>query len=455
MIPLSEHPTPRELQDLLRGVLPGASLRRVLAHLADCRQCAGKIESGLPLATPLAAKGPAAASPFPASGEDYDGALDRALAKASAKARRLIEEQRHAGPAVETVRRGVPRTGLSEAEAGRLRGIPRVEILLELSRACRFSDPERMIELAELALLASRRLDPKRYGWSFFSDLRARAWGELANAYRVAEELDAAASALHNAVRWAQRGSGDLLLAGRLGDLAASLWSDLGRFPLAIQALGMLGEMYGSVNETHLMARSRISLGIARIYNGKPEEAIDTLTRGLAGIDRRSEPALALAALHAIAWSLTECGRYRKARIVLFRIRHLYAENGGAMILLRLSWLDGRIYAGLGDLERAEAAFEKTRAGFAAAGQPFDAALAALDLALVWARQGRRQEIQALTAELIAAFRRHGIAREAMAALLLARRACDEASVSAADLHDRLQAVARLVRDLQYRRARR
>ncbi len=433
---MSEHPTPRELQRLLRGVLPAARLRQLLAHLAGCRECAGKVELALP-PTP----GELAAPPaFPArqTAGDYDGALDRALARASAKARRLVEEQRQARRAVETVR-----------------GVPRVDLLLELSRACRFSDPDRMVELAELALLASRRLDPKRYGGAFFADLRARAWGELANAYRVAEELAAAESALHNAVRWAKRGSGDLLLAGRLGDLAASLWSDLGRFPLAIQALARVGEMYASVNETHLMARARISLGIARVHNGEPEEAIVALTAGLAGIDRRTEPALALSALHAVAWSLAVAGRYRKARIVLFRIRHLYAENGGPLILLRLSWLEGQIYAGLGDLEKAEGRFETTRAGFAAAGQPFDAALASLDLAMVWARQGRRQEVKGLTAELVAAFLRHGIAREALAALLLARRACDEDWVSAADLHGRLQAVARLVNKLQYGRARR
>src|SRR6478672_533639 len=94
--------------------------------------------------------------PTPGGEEDYDGALDRALAKASAKARRLAAEQREAGPAVERVRRGGPGTSLAEEVAGRLRGVPRVELLLELSGACRFSDPERMVELAGLALLASR-----------------------------------------------------------------------------------------------------------------------------------------------------------------------------------------------------------------------------------------------------------------------------------------------------------
>jgi tetratricopeptide (TPR) repeat protein len=450
MIPLSEHPTPRELQRFLQGVLPGARLRQLLAHLAGCRECAGKVELGLP-PTP----GELATPPAQQAADDYDAPLDRALAKVRAKAHRLAEEQRQARPAVETVRRVDARAGLSETAARGLRGVPRVDLLLELSRACRFSDPDRMVELAELALLASRRLDPRRYGWSFFADLRARAWGELANAYRVAEELAAAEAALHNAVRWARRGSGDLLLAGRLGDLAASLWSDLGRFPLAIQALARVGEMYGSVNEIHLRARARISLGIARVHNGEPEDAIVALTQGLAGIDRRTEPALALSALHAIVWSLAVAGRYRKARIVLFRIRHLYGENGGPLILLRLSWLEGQIYAGLGDLEKAVGMFEKTRAGFAAAGQPFDAALASLDLAMVWARQGRRQEVKGLTAELVAAFRRHGIAREAVAALLLTRRACDEEWVSVADLRDRLQAIARLVSELQYRPARR
>ena len=109
---MSEHPTPRELQRLLQGVLPGARLRGVLAHLADCRECAGKVESGL-----AASAAEPAALPAPATGEDYDGALDRALAKASAKARRLVREQRQAQPALEVVRRGEPLTALPAAEA--------------------------------------------------------------------------------------------------------------------------------------------------------------------------------------------------------------------------------------------------------------------------------------------------------------------------------------------------
>jgi hypothetical protein len=74
---------------------------------------------------------------------------------------------------------------------------------------------------------------------------------------------------------------------------------------------------------------------------------------------------------------------------------------------------------------RAEAAFMDTRSGFAEALQVYPAALAGLDLAALWTRKGLNREIQELASELLATFRALGIAREAIATLLVLQRACD------------------------------
>ena len=102
----------------------------------------------------------------------------------------------------------------------------------------------------------------------------------------------------------------------------------------------------------------------------------------------------------------------------------LFVEHGNAIDLLRLRWLEGRIYAGLSDSSKAEAAFKETRAGFAERGQVYPAALAGLDLAALWARQGRFNEIHSLAQEMVATFRALRIAREAIVTLLILQRAC-------------------------------
>ena len=89
---------------------------------------------------------------------------------------------------------------------------------------------------------------------------------------------------------------------------------------------------------------------------------------------------------------------------MLFRTRHLYHQDGSRLNLLHLSWLEGRIYLGFGNFEPAEAAFQKVRSGFETVDKPYDEALASLDLAMLWALQGRREELKALVTEMVTTF---------------------------------------------------
>ena len=61
----------------------------------------------------------------------------------------------------------------------------------------------------------------------------------------------------------------------------------------------------------------------------------------------------------------------------------------------------------------------------------YNAALVALDLALLLSRQGRTEELKRLAAELVAAFESRAIHREATAALILFQRACEEERATA------------------------
>ncbi|HSS49431.1 MAG TPA: hypothetical protein VLX28_10825, partial [Thermoanaerobaculia bacterium] len=69
---------------------------------------------------------------------------------------------------------------------GRRAGLGVYEALLARSWAVRFDDPREMCRLAEAAVEVAARFSPRVHGAQPVADLRARAWGELANACRVA-----------------------------------------------------------------------------------------------------------------------------------------------------------------------------------------------------------------------------------------------------------------------------
>lgn len=88
-----------------------------------------------------------------------------------------------------------------------------------------------------------------------------------------------------------------------------------------------------------------------------------------------------------------------------------------------MRWVEGRIAAGLGDRERARRAFEEVRREMGRRGMGYDTALVSLELAALELEEGRTSEVKELAREMVAVFRAQEVQREALAALLLFRRA--------------------------------
>ncbi|HEX7185127.1 MAG TPA: hypothetical protein VF756_25085 [Thermoanaerobaculia bacterium] len=97
------------------------------------------------------------------------------------------------------------------------------EALLARAWAVRFDNRLERTHLAELALDLALHFPPGRYGRRRTADLQARAWGEVADAYRLAGRLPEAREALREAVRRLESGTGDPGLAARLAGMEASL----------------------------------------------------------------------------------------------------------------------------------------------------------------------------------------------------------------------------------------
>jgi tetratricopeptide (TPR) repeat protein len=411
---VNDHPTLAELEEFVWNRLSATRARAVVAHLVQgCDTCsialAPHLEGLLGLEDPP--------EPPLSSQEDagYDAAIDRALAQALRLAGNLRERGRGAFPPLEAGDQPVPYP----------REIPTFEALLEQSWAFRHENPGEMVRLAELALVLAVGADPQAMGERFVADLRCRAWMELGNAHRVADDLASAEQALAQATELYLQGTQDEVLAARLFDVQASLLGARRRFDLAETALDLVFAIHRRRGDHHLAGRALISKGTYVGYQGDAEESVRLIEQGLALIDESQDPRLLFVALHNQARFLADCGRLREARIALWKLKARRLDPGGRISELKVRWLEGQINAGLGELDRAELALLDVRRGFTEAGLGYKAALAGLELGVVMLRRGRTD---AAIAEVLAAvdvFQALGIAREASVSVLLLRKGCE------------------------------
>ena len=278
-----------------------------------------------------------------------------------------------------------------------------------------------MLRFAKLARFTADRLRMRDFGQQAVADLRAVAWAELANAYRVCNELGRADHAINRAVYWCRRGSRTGPLLARVADLLADLLGFQRRFPEGRELLTLAFRVHAEMGNLHRAGRVLIKLANLTAWEGDHRKALQLMRQGFDLLDPNQDSQLVVLTLWNMVWIVAQLGRYRSARLLLWRGRILFAD---IIEPHRLRWLEATIHAGLADFSRAEAAFQQARAGFAENGQVYPAAMVGLDLAALWARQGRVKEVFALAEEMIVTFRALRIAREAVAALLILKRAC-------------------------------
>lgn len=403
---VATHPEPERLWAFLRAELSPREGKPIIAHLL--RGCAHCAELLAPMVRSVFH--PLREQPtFDLSA--YDPPIDRAVAAA----RREIAERSREIELAEQARLASP------LAAGR----ERCTTLLVESWALRTSDPAGMVTLARLAAQLADSLGPEDGAAAERADFQARAWSELGNALRIAADVPGSETAFAEALLRAERGTGDRQLFARIFDLTASLRISQRRFREACRLLEGIFELHRAAGEHHLAGRALIKRGIALLYENEFEEACRYIAHGLGQIDPSREPALALSAVHNLVIGAVEAGAYEQAARWIGASRTLYDQRGSAIDQLKLRWLEGRIEAGRGDLESAELGLWEVHDEFESRGLPIEAAVVSLDLAMLWLQQGRTAEILESVEEILETFRALGIRREAVAALLVLRRAID------------------------------
>lgn len=353
------------------------------------------------------------------------------------KAVGILEEIDHAAALLgELLTESAPDRRRLLREQPRFRAIMLCELLLARSREAWFTDPAAAVELAELAVMVSDRLDADHYGQALVEDARARVWAYLANALRIASDVRRAEKAFETAEDHHRRAGEDAYTGAEILSFKASLRVAQGRYEEAASLLDPAIQVYREARDRHREGRSLIKKGTALSYASRHVEAARLFRRGLAKIDAYEEPRILVMARHNLINCLQGSGRYEEALRVLNETRGLYLELGEPSHLVRLRWMEGKLYRDLGRLDEAESAFREVRENFIRQGIGLEAAMVSLDLAMVFLERGETGELKRLAAEMIAVFESREDHQRAMAAFLLFQKAAEAEQVTLALLQE-------------------
>ncbi len=300
------------------------------------------------------------------------------------------------------------------------------ELICKESIKAAADNADRARELADLALLIA---DFAIGEASWRRRLQGYAWAHVGNARRVGGDLPGAEEAFSR--------SGELWNAGAPGDpgllhevqilsLEASLRISQCRL---LEAAALLDRALAADPGTH---GPNLLLQKARLleWAGDYEGALVTLGQAAVRVPPKDDPRLLCVLRHNAAWNLSFLGRYCEAEALLPEVRTLTARLGNELDVLRLRWLEARIAAGLERREEAVIALVQLRAEFAARGIAYDAALATLELTVLYLEQRRTREVKILARQMAPMFRGQGLHREALAALKLFCEAAETESIT-------------------------
>jgi tetratricopeptide (TPR) repeat protein len=298
----------------------------------------------------------------------------------------------------------------------RFRGTFLAGMLLDESKKLMAIDVPRALELAETAeaVLCRTPQGPDVGG------LVARAAAYMANAYRRLDNYQEARrwfAFARSTIRF--QGVTDPQIYAEIDSAEAVFHIDQRRFREAEELLGRSIALYALAGAKAEAAHPLLTLGILHGNRGRYRKAIATTRTALEHIDPKYDRRLYISARFNLALFLCEDGDHGKAAETLERDRDLFRDFPDLYTQLRLVWLEGKIASGFGDFRYAEEAFRSTREGFILHRHGYDAAMASLDLALVYAREERMGEMKQLAEEMHEIFSSDGVHREAIAALLL------------------------------------
>jgi tetratricopeptide (TPR) repeat protein len=299
------------------------------------------------------------------------------------------------------------------------------EMFIERSRESWFDDARDAQDAAEVALAIAERLDGEFYGSVLKQGLEARCWAYLANACKIGGDLGAARTAFGRADALMPTAQLDAYERAEILSIKASWLKDVLEHEEAECLLDEVTEIYREYGDDHKIGRTLILRGVIQLETGNPGRAIELFGASMTKLDDSRDPKLVSCALANLALCLNEVGRSDEALDILRTSRRRIERFGDRINLARVRWTEGNIAASQGHVEVAESAFEEARRFFLTRESDLDAALICMDMAVFYMRQNRTDKVKMLAEEMVPVFRRQGLDREVMAALILFQHAAE------------------------------
>lgn len=406
----------------LDGRVTAAERRQVVRHLlGECTRCAELVER-------IAEE---SGYWFPkrglAEGQDLEPAFRSAARFADRASRRVAVERLLGWGQWSALAPLLPQERLAEVMAHRsYRHWGLFRALLDAALWFSFRDPREAVDVVQLALDIAEVLDPAQVGGQqTAADLRARGYGALANARRMASDLEGARAALNEAWHWNEEGSGDPLERAQLVSLDASWMRMMGHFETAESALEDALKIYRAAEDLHMQGRTLVQMAHS-IGPVDAEKAITHLRAALELINPAREPRLELCAQHDLAYFLTDAGRPQEALAVLDRALPLYEQFPDSWTQLRLRWVQARIARGLNHLPESIAIFRRLWEEFHARLLHYDLVILSLDLAGTLATAREIASAARLVAEVQPILAEWRLGRHIVAAWLVLQQALEE-----------------------------
>lgn len=295
------------------------------------------------------------------------------------------------------------------------------------------------IDMAEVAVKVSEHADLDPAGRA---RLQGFAWGFVGNARRVGGSLPSAEEAFaRSEVLWAEGGAAGLPLdESRLWDLKASLRREQGRCREALDLLDRALAVAASAG-----ARARLLIKKALTFERQGDLAAAVLSFQAAGpdVDAEHEPRQAFSWVMGLARVLLTLDRVDEAAALLPQAHALALRFGNELDTLRTRWLEARLAEAQGDRPAAIAALDGLAAAFLRYKIPFDAALALLELAVLYLEDGDTAKVKELTLQLAPVFAAQQVPQEALANLRLFYEAAQRETLTLAAAREALAALRR------------
>lgn len=365
------------------------------------------------------------------------GADDFVAIREKEKAAAVVERKRAAGLWKRFEAAGGIRAWQEALADPELRSWAFCERLCHESAAVAEDDPRRAGSLAELALELASTLPGEK-------DRRPQTleyvWVHLGNVRRVAGDLEGAEEAFKKAQRCFIEAVGllpSVLDRGRTEALQALLRRDQGHLREALEKLDFglrFLDAKAPDRPAFLLEKGRLHRRL-----GNPERAVKALSEAAGTASAGADPRLLLRIRLELGSALCEMGRYEEARSLpaLSPAAEAAGPDGERM---RLVCLEGRIAAGAGRPEEAEAALrqayrafqegpaaQQTQDGMTAA----DLALLSLEVAALCAREERRAGLREVTGMIEELSASPALGREAAATLKLFGRLAGQDKLTA------------------------